>query len=76
MIYIRALKRGPNFMVTIGCRKVNTQAHETMLKAAQRALRQIEKNQYTPELRSRGINIIIELAIVFGCKRVLVHQGS
>lgn len=56
-------------------KKVNTRAKETIEQAADRALQQINDKQYAIELRSRSIANIIELAIVFDGKNLLVKQA-
>jgi hypothetical protein len=51
----------------------NPEQNKDLEEAANDALAQIEKNQYETELRSRGIQKIIKLAIVFQGKRVLIE---
>jgi hypothetical protein len=48
---------------------------ETLKAAAKAALAQIEQKGYEAELRARGIQTIIKLAIVFKGKKVMVVQG-
>jgi hypothetical protein len=50
----------------------NPEQDKDMQAAASAALTQIEENQYETELRSRGTQKIIKLAIVFEGKRVLI----
>jgi hypothetical protein len=50
----------------------NPEQDKDMQAAASAALAQIEENKYETELRSRGIEKIIKLAIIFEGKRVLI----
>jgi hypothetical protein len=51
-------------------------APETLEKAAVVALQQIRDRRYATELRARGIEQVIELAIVFKGKEVLVQERA
>ena len=50
----------------------NNKADKTLAAAAKSALAQIEAQQYEAELRSRGIQKIIKLVIIFSGKKVLI----
>ena len=53
---------------------MNKNENETLRKACEEALKQIEEKQYSTELLDRGINNIITLGIAFHGKNVLVRQ--
>jgi len=62
--------------IIIEFKKVVPEYKETLKTAAHAALEQIANRDYATELRTRGIKQIIELAIVFAGKRVLVQQAK
>lgn len=62
--------------IIIEFKKVSTFNAETLEIAADKALKQIREKQYKTELLEAGINSIIELAIAFEGKRVLVRKQN
>ncbi len=62
----------PGFIIEF---KVFSKRDKTLEAAAQLALEQIEGHKYDTELRARGIQHIIKLAIVFDKKDVLIVEG-
>ncbi|KRQ87804.1 putative AAA-ATPase [Caloramator mitchellensis] len=65
-------KESTNPGIIIEFKKVNTRKNETLETAAQNALTQIENQKYRQELVDLGIKEIIEMAVVFEGKEVLV----
>lgn len=55
-------------------KKVNKRRNETLEEAATKALEQIEHNKYSLELKELGIKKILELAIVFDGKEVMIRE--
>ena len=53
-------------------KKVDTEKKETLKKAADSALKQIQERDYAREMRSRGISVIAQLGIAFEGKKVCV----
>jgi hypothetical protein len=62
--------------IIIEFKKVSQLKKESLATAAHAALEQIADRDYAAELRTRGIRKVIELAIVFDGKRVLVQEGA
>lgn len=60
--------------IIIEFKKVSRAQKETLETAAQAALAQIVAKQYAADLRSRGVEQVISLAIVFDGKDVLVQE--
>lgn len=60
--------------IIIEFKKVSTFSGETLKTAADKALKQIKEKQYNAELLDKGISNILELAIVFEGKKVLVKK--
>jgi hypothetical protein len=58
--------------IVIEFKKVNTRKKETLEMAAKNALEQIKNKNYSSELIELGISDILELAIVFEGKKVMV----
>jgi hypothetical protein len=61
--------------VIIEFKKVVTARQETLASAANRALQQIEQQQYARELEERGVKAIIKLGVACEGKKILVVQG-
>lgn len=57
-------------------KKIDPSSPETLEDAAQAALKQIRDRHYVTELHARGISKVIELAIVFRGKQVLVKAAE
>lgn len=68
-------KDSKKYGIIIEFKKVDLEGHESLESAVEKALQQINDKQYSTELRVRGINHIIELAIAFEGKKVLVKQA-
>lgn len=60
--------------IIIEFKKVNTSQRETLALAADRALEQIVEKRYATELKSRGIQNILSIAIAIDGKNVLVRE--
>jgi hypothetical protein len=61
--------------IIIEFKKANHHKKESLEKAVESALRQIEEKQYESELRSLGITTIFKYGIAFDGKEVLVKMG-
>ena len=61
--------------VIIEFKKTNRHKKETLEKAVESALRQIEDKQYESELKGLGISTIFKYGIAFDGKEVLVGKG-
>jgi len=55
-------------------KKVNRRRNETLEEAAAKALEQIEHKKYSVELKELGVKKILELAIVFDGKEVMIRE--
>ena len=62
--------------IIIEFKSVNKRTRETLKKAAQSALAQIEERQYQAQLLARGVKKIIKLAIAFDGKKSLIQEAA
>ncbi len=62
--------------IVIEFKTVSKRKNETLEIACQNALEQIEEKKYEQELRDRGINDILKLAIAFEGKEVLLKTPT
>jgi hypothetical protein len=62
--------------IVIEFKKVSAFRKETLQKAVNAALKQIEEKQYATELAGMSIKQVIKLGIAFQGKKVLVKEGK
>lgn len=62
--------------IIIEFKSVNKRTKETLKKAAENALAQIEERQYHAQLVARGVKKIIKLAIAFDGKKSLIQEAT
>ncbi|MGL5087546.1 MAG: PD-(D/E)XK nuclease domain-containing protein, partial [Clostridium sp.] len=56
-------------------KRYDTEDEETIEQTLDEALEQIEEKKYDTELKSRGVNNIVKLGVVFNKKEVHIKQA-